>query len=340
MISSVIQRVVAGSDLGADETHAAFSAIMDAKATPAQIGGLLVALRMKGERVEEIAGAARAMRERVVPVRAESTPLLDTCGTGGDSSGTFNISTAVAIVAAGTGLVHVAKHGNRSISSRCGSADLLEEIGIRIDLSPEQVAEAIDELGIGFIFAPAHHPAMKHAMGPRRELGMRTIFNLLGPLTNPAGATRQMMGVFDAALVEPLAHVLHALGAERAIVVSGEGGLDEAGLDGMNTIAFVDEAGAPRRIDLSAESLGLKPAPIEALRGGDAAENALILRKILEGEQGAPRDAVLLNCALALFAGGAVEEVDEGVRIAAESIDSGAAAKKLEECVAFCERLS
>ncbi|MAE69876.1 MAG: anthranilate phosphoribosyltransferase, partial [Gemmatimonadetes bacterium] len=197
MISSAIGRVVAGEDLSVEETHAAFSAIMDAKATPAQIGGFLVALRMKGERVQEIAGAARAMRERVVPVHAESTPLLDTCGTGGDASGTFNISTAVAIVAAGTGLVHVAKHGNRSISSRCGSADLLEELGIRVDLSPGQVAASIDQIGIGFIFAPAHHPAMKHAMGPRRELGLRTIFNLLGPLTNPAGATRQMVGVFD-----------------------------------------------------------------------------------------------------------------------------------------------
>ncbi len=336
MIGTAIARLLERRDLSVAESHGALSEIMEGRATDAQIGAFLAALRMKGETVDEIVGAARAMRERVVPVQVASTPLLDTCGTGGDGAGTFNISTTVAFVAAAAG-ARVAKHGNRSISSRCGSADVLEALGVRVDLRPEQIAAAIEEVGIGFIFAPAHHPAMKHAMGPRRELGVRTIFNLLGPLTNPAGATRQIMGVFDADLVEPLARVLRDLGAERALVVSGAGGLDEAGLSGANRVALVEQ-GALRSIEIGAAELGLDEAPPEALRGGDAERNATILRAVLSGEPGAAREVVLLNGGLALVAAGLVDDAAEGVRGAARAIDSGEALAVLERYVEYCGR--
>lgn len=333
-LGPTIERLSDGQNLSAAESRALLATIMDGEASPAQIGGILTALRAKGETVEEIVGAAQAMRERFLAVHPRRRPLLDTCGTGGDGTGTFNISTTVAFVAAGAG-VAVAKHGNRSISSRCGSADVLEALGARVDVDAEKAAAAVDTVGIGFLFAPAHHPAMRHAMGPRRELGMRTIFNLLGPLTNPAGATRQLLGVYSARWVEPLARVLAALGSERAVVVCGARGLDEAGLEGENQLALLADGRVELR-RLSAADLGLRCAPHAALRGGDAEENAGILRAVLAGEQGARRDAVLLNAGLALLAAGEVE-LPAGVQRAAEALDSGKALAVLEHFIAFTQ---
>jgi anthranilate phosphoribosyltransferase len=333
MIQEWIGRLIEGGDLSQEESHRALGQIMDGAATDAQIAGFLVALRIKGESVPEVVGAARAMRARAVKVSLPAGPLLDTCGTGGDGSGTFNISTAVAFVAAAAG-VRVAKHGNRSISSQCGSADVLEELGARVDLAPEEIGGVVSRCGIGFIFAPAHHPAMRHAMGPRRELGVRTLFNLLGPLSNPAGATRQLLGVFAARWVEPLADVLRELGAERAVVVSGSGGLDEAGLEGMNRVALLRD-GRVERADFLAADLGFAAAPVEALRGGDASENARIIRAIMAAEeQGPRRDVVLLNAALALLAAGAVGDLKEGTAVARRTIDSGAALDALRRFLA------
>ncbi len=334
MIRGFIERLIEGGDLSREESRAALGQIMDGGATDAQIAGFLVAMRAKGESVAEVAGAAQAMRERAVAVPVGGGPLLDTCGTGGDGSGTFNISTAVAFVAAAAG-ARVAKHGNRSISSKSGSADVLEALGARVDLAPEAIGEAIERCGIGFIFAPAHHPAMRHAMGPRRELGVRTLFNLLGPLSNPAGATRQLLGVFAAHWVEPVALVLKELGAERALVVSGEGGLDEAGLAGVNRVAMLCD-GRVERGDFAAPDLGLDPAPLTALRGGDAEENARIIRAILAAEERGPRrDVVVLNAGLALWAAGIVETLGAGVKVAQQALDSGAAADVLGRFVAF-----
>jgi anthranilate synthase/phosphoribosyltransferase len=342
-IRGAVGRVVAGQDLSEAQAEAVMGQIMAGEATPAQIGAFLAALRMKGETVEEITGCARAMRRSAIPVRPRRQDLVDTCGTGGDETGTFNISTTTAFVVAGAGL-GVAKHGNRSVSSRCGSADLLEALGVNLELSPEQVAQCIDEVGIGFLFAPRLHPAMKYAIGPRREMGVRTIFNILGPLTNPALAQRQLMGVYDPGLTNVLAQVLGGLGAQAALVVHGADGLDELSTTGMNRLSYLQEgmdgeAAAVKDFHLDPAELGLPRARLEDLRGGTAEENVEITRAVLSGEEGAHRDVVLLNTAAALLVGGRAEDLKEGLELAAEAIDSGAALGKVEALVALSQEL-
>jgi len=332
-IREAIARLVERQDLTAREAEEVMGQVMRGEATPAQIGGFLIALRMKGETVEEIAGFARAMRRHALPVPTRWAPLVDTCGTGGDRSGTFNISTTAAFVVAGAGLP-VAKHGNRSVSSHCGSADVLEALGVNLDLSPEAVALCVDEIGIGFLFAPRFHPAMKHAIGPRREMGVRTVFNVLGPLTNPAGAQVQVLGVYDPALTKILAGVLGSLGCRAAFVVHGADGLDELSTTGPNRVAQLHN-GSIRSYVLDPTDVGLPRVSISALRGGSAAENAAIVRSILQGEPGPRRDVVLLNAAAALVAGGCAADMREGLHLAARSIDSGAALDKLEALIAF-----
>jgi len=327
--------------LQADEAEAVMNQIMVGGATEAQIGAYLMALRMKGETQDEILGSARAMRANAeqVPTSFEGTNLLDTCGTGGDKSGTFNISTTVAFVAAGAGLI-VAKHGNRAASSKCGSADVLGELGVNLDLLPEQVGRCIDAVGIGFLFAAKLHPAMKHAIGVRRQIAVRTIFNILGPLTNPAGARRQLVGVFASDLTPMLAHVLGELGAVSALVVNGYGGLDELTTTGPNQISqFAD--GTVTTYELMPEALGFSGATIHDLLGGDAPTNAAILRGILSGTiHDAKRDVVVLNAAAALLAGGMVGDLASGVTQAAAVIDSGAAVAKLDALIAFSQKLA
>ncbi len=337
MLNAHIARLVDGDDLTAEEAEAAMTVIMRGEATPAQIGGYLVALRMKGESVNEIVGSARAMRAHANPMPQiiNGSPLLDTAGTGGDGAHSFNISTAAAFVVAGSGQI-VAKHGNRAASSACGSADVLEELGIAIDLSPDQVAACIHHVGMGFLFAPRFHPAMKHAIGPRRQLGQRTIFNLLGPLTNPAGATHQLIGVYDPQLTTPFAEVLAALGGEAALVVHGHGGLDELTTSGPNKVSHLRQ-GRVKTLTLEPAELGLRPASPDDLRGGDRRRNARILRDLLSGEDtSARRDVVLLNAAAAL----ATEDGDvrSALSIARESIESGSALEKLEQLKAYSQR--
>jgi anthranilate phosphoribosyltransferase len=336
MIEQAIRQLVDGNDLSAEETHAAMMQVMGGDAGPAQIAAFAVALRMKGETPDEIAGCARAMRAHVTPATPSRDGLVDTCGTGGDGSDTFNISTSAALVAAAAG-APVAKHGNRAMSSRCGSADVLEALGVRIDLSPQDIADCIDEVGFGFMFAQAHHPAMRHVAPVRRELGIRTVFNLLGPLTNPAGARRQVLGVYDAALVEPIASVLVKLGAEHALVVHGAGGLDELTPTGENLVAEVrGEAVRVFTIDPHEIGTGAVPATPDELRvGGDPARNAAIIRTVFDGERGPRRDAVILNAAAALLVAGLVDDLEGGIERSVEAIDSGAAARTLERLVEF-----
>lgn len=321
--------------LQVEEAEAVMNQIMAGQATDAQIGAYLMGLRMKGETQDEITGSARAMRANahLVPTRYNGD-LLDTCGTGGDRSGTFNISTTVAFVAAGAG-VPVAKHGNRAASSKCGSADVLAALGVNLDLTPEQVGRCIDEIGIGFLFALKLHPAMKNVIGPRREIAVRTIFNILGPLTNPAGAQRQLMGVFAPDLTDTLAHVLGALGAKSALVVSGYGGLDELTTTGPNRVSHYHD-GTVTTYELDPSLLGFAGAHISSLLGGDAATNAAILRGVLDGTVDGPkRDVVLLNAAAALLAAGAADSLAAGVEMACDSLDSGAALAKLEALIEF-----
>ncbi len=322
-----------------DEAEAVLDQVMTGNATQAQIGAYLMGLRMKGESLDEIIGSARAMRRNAhhVPVKVDPAQLLDTCGTGGDRSGTFNISTTVAFVAAGAG-IRVAKHGNRAASSKCGSADVLAELGVNLDLTPEQVGQCIDEVGIGFLFAARLHPAMKHAVGPRREIGVRTIFNILGPLTNPAGARRQLMGVFAADLTPFLAHVLGELGAVSALVVSGYGGLDELTTTGPNQVSHLRN-GTVETYELIPEDLGFAGAHISELLGGDAPLNAAILRGVLDGTiRDAKRDVVVLNAAAALLAADRVSSLAEGVRLAGDVIDSGAALAKLDALIQYTQQ--
>jgi anthranilate phosphoribosyltransferase len=296
---------------------------------------------MKGETPEEIAGCARAMRAHLTPAHPSREGLVDTCGTGGDGGNTFNISTAAALVAAAAG-APVAKHGNRAMSSKCGSADVLEALGVRIDLTPEAIAECVDTVGFGFMFAQAHHPAMRHVAPIRRELGVRTAFNLLGPLTNPAGARRQLMGVYSEALVEPMAHVLVQLGAEHSMVVHGFGGLDELTPTGENVVAEVRD-GDVRMYTLDPRPLcgGPVPASPEDLRvGGDPAQNAAIILTVFDGERGPRRDAVILNAAATLLVAGLVADLGAGIERAVEAIDSGAATAKVDELVAATQRLA
>jgi anthranilate synthase/phosphoribosyltransferase len=339
-IKTAINKIMGGESLNIDEAEEVMSQIMAGEATPAQIGSYLTALRMKGETVEEITGSARAMRSLAAPVRPNTTPaeLVDTCGTGGDSAGTFNISTTAAFVVAGTGQ-KVAKHGNRSVSSKSGSADVLAALGVNLELTPPQVAQAIDEVGIGFLFAPKLHPAMKHAIGPRRELGVRTIFNVLGPLTNPAGAQAQIIGVYDERLTEPLAQVLGELGSRGAFVVHGHGGVDELTTTGPNRVSRLQN-GQVITDTLDPLDLGFARANAADLDGGTAEENAEITRNILAGgENGPRRDVVVLNAAAALVACGKATDLRAGINLANQSLDSGAALAVLNKFVEFTQKV-
>jgi anthranilate phosphoribosyltransferase len=333
MIQDALAQLLDGKDLSRDDSRRVMDSIMSGDATPAQIGGFLVALRLKGETADEIAGAAEAMRAHVIPVRPQRDDLVDTAGTGGDGGKTFNISTAAALVAAAAG-AGVAKHGNRSVSSLSGSADVLEELGFRLELSPEQIAQSIDELGFGFMFAPTHHPAMRHAGPVRTQLAARTVFNVLGPLTNPAGARAQVVGVYSPELVPVIADVLARLGARRAYVVHGDGGIDELSPTGPNLVCEVVD-GDVRQREIDPQELGIVRCDPDELRGGTATENALRIREVFEGAEGGRRSAVLLNAAGAIAAGGRAVDLREGIEVAREALDSGAAASRFEELAAF-----
>jgi anthranilate phosphoribosyltransferase len=349
IITEALRALVDRRDLTRIEAAAAMEAIMSGAATGAQIGAFLTALRMKGETVEELIGFAQVMRQKVVRIRARGDEvaglsgtdremLIDTCGTGGDATGTFNVSTATAFVVAGAGL-RVAKHGNRSVSSLCGSADVVETLGINLDLPPDKVARCIEEVGIGFLYAPLLHTAMKHVMPARREMGVRTVFNMLGPLTNPAAANAQIIGVYAASLTEPLARVLAELGTVRAFVVHGADNLDEISNTGESRVSEVRE-GAVRTYTVRPEDFGMPRASIKDLAGGDREQNADIIRAVLDGEAGPRRDIVLMNASAALVAGGRARDLKEGVAVAAQSIDSRAARGKLDALIALSRRLS
>ena len=333
IVGPAIQLLLDGHHLSREDAHELMGSIMDGEATPAQIAGFLVALRTKGETADEIAGFAEAMREHVVPVTPQRSPVVDVVGTGGDGANTFNISTAAALVAAAAGAA-VAKHGNRAASSAAGSADVLEELGIDLEQPPERIALSIDELGFGFMFARAHHPAMRFVAPVRQEIGIRTVFNVLGPLANPAGACDGVFGVYSAELAPTYAEALAELGARRAFVVHGHGGLDELSPFGPSLVFEIAD-GDVREWELDPRDLGLEPADPDALRGGSAAENAGIIRTVLAGEQGARRDAVLLNAAAGLVAAGLADDLVEGLALGAETIDSGAAASRLAALVTF-----
>jgi anthranilate phosphoribosyltransferase len=333
MIAAAIGKLVEQQHLTEDEAAQAMRQIMEGGATPAQIAAFLIALRIKGETIEEITGCARVMREKATPIRAPFPNVVDTCGTGGDGAQTFNISTTAAFVVAGAG-VPVAKHGNRSVSSRCGSADLLQALGVTIELSPEMAEKCLAEVGITFLFAPLFHSAMKFAIGPRREIGVRTIFNILGPLTNPAAARHQLLGVYRQELTAPMARVLGNLGAIRAFVVHGTDGLDEITTAGETHITVLD-ADKITAIVISPEQFGLRRVPKGALAGGDAAQNAAITMAVLQGNPGPHRDVVLLNAAAALAVSGVVPDLHAGLQLAAQSIDSGAALEKLRRLQQF-----
>jgi anthranilate phosphoribosyltransferase len=332
---AIIAKVATGATLSRHEASAAFDRMMSGEATPSQMGGLLMALRVRGETVDEITGAVNAMRSKMLRVTAPAD-AIDIVGTGGDGSGSLNVSTCASFIVAGCG-VPVAKHGNRALSSRAGAADTLAALGVRIDLTPEQVGDCIREAGIGFMFAPAHHPAMKNVGPTRVELATRTIFNLLGPLSNPAGVKRQMVGVFSRQWVEPLAQVLKNLGSEAVWVVHGSDGLDEITLSGPTAVAAL-ENGNIRSFEIAPEQAGLKRQPAEALKGGEAAENAAALRAVLEGKPGAFRDCALLNASAALIVAGRAKDLAEGVAIAAKAIDSGAALDRLTRLIATSNR--
>lgn len=331
MIKEAIEKAVKKTDLREAEMMAAMEEIMEGIATPAQIAALITALRMKGETVEEVTGAARIMRQKASRVNACATTIVDTCGTGGDSLGTFNISTTTAFVVAAAGIV-VAKHGNRAVSSGCGSADVLEALGVNIGVGQEIVEECIQQIGIGFLFAPKLHGAMKYAIGPRREIGIRTIFNMLGPLTNPAGATAQLLGVYDPKLTEMFADVLKNMGTKRAFVVHGLDGLDEVTITGETRVAELKD-GIVRTYNINPMDYFGRTDPLSAIRGGDPTVNAQITRDVLSGENGACRNVVLINAALAIVAGEKAQNLKDGIKVAAECIDSGAAVKKLQSLI-------
>jgi anthranilate phosphoribosyltransferase len=335
VIQGTIARLLDGHDLTREEACESMRTIMRGEATQAQIAGFLVALRAKGETADEIAGCAEAMREHVLRVNPKRRDLVDIVGTGGDGANTYNISTAAALVAAGAGAA-IAKHGNRAASSASGAADVLEALGFRLELPPERIERSIDELGFGFLFAQAHHPAMKHAAPVRRELATRTVFNVLGPLTNPAGARALMLGVYSPALTRTLAEALVRLGAERAYVVHGAGGIDELSPCGPNLVCEV-ENGTVREYELDPLDLGVERCAPDELRGGDPASNASALRAVLSGQDGGHRSAVILNAAGGIAAAGHAENLREGIVRARESIDSGAAAARLHELVEFSQ---
>ncbi|HUF17940.1 MAG TPA: anthranilate phosphoribosyltransferase [Thermoanaerobaculia bacterium] len=331
MIEESLKKLIDGENLSREEMHGIFAEMMEGGVSDTQKSALLVALRMKGETAEEITGAAMAMRERVVSLNLDSSGLIDTCGTGGDGCATFNISTVAAIVAAGAG-ARVAKHGNRAVSSSCGSADVLAALGVNIDLNADEIVEVLNRIGISFLFAPRLHPAMRAVSDVRKALGVRTIFNLLGPLTNPALARRQIVGVYEPNLVRIVAEVLLALGAERAMVVHSRDGMDEISISAPTDVCEVVE-GELRSYEVSPESLGLQRYSMETILGGDAAANAAIAKAILRGGEGAMRDVVLANAGAALYVSGSATSLREGVVLAKQSIDSGEALKKLKELI-------
>jgi anthranilate phosphoribosyltransferase len=333
VIQEAIARLLERQDLARDEACGVMDEIMRGEATAVQIGGFLVALRAKGETVAEIAGCAEAMRDHVLPVRPERTDLVDTAGTGGDGARTLNISTAAGIVAAAAGAA-VAKHGNRAVSSASGSADVIEALGFRLDQPPERIARSIDLYGFGFMFAPVHHPAMRHAAPVRRELGTRTVFNLLGPLTNPAGARAQVLGVYSSQLARTMAEVLAMLGTTRAFVVHGAGGVDELSPAGPNLVyEIVGEE--LKELTVDPAELGIHPCKPDELRGGSPTENAEKIRRVLAGENGAQSDAILLNAGATLAAGGVADDLADGLELARHALASGAAAERLEQVAAF-----
>jgi anthranilate phosphoribosyltransferase len=331
MIRESIAKVVEGVNLSESEMTSTMNEIMEGGATEAQIGSFMTALRMKGETVDEVTGAARSMRQKATRIDARAQVIVDTCGTGGDGMNTFNISTTAAFVVAAAGIT-VAKHGNRAVSSACGSADVLEALGVNISAGVEIVEECVQQLGIGFLFAPKLHGAMKYAIGPRREIGIRTIFNMLGPLTNPAGANAQLIGVYDAKLTEMFAGVLKNLGARRAFVVHGSDGLDEATVTGPTRVSQLKD-GLISTYNIDPMDFFGRTFSLEDIAGGDASANARITRDVLTGKEGACRSIVLLNAALAIIAGEKAGTIPEGLAVAADCIDSGKAAKKLQELI-------
>jgi anthranilate phosphoribosyltransferase len=333
VIAELMVRVLDGHDLTREQAREAMHEIMAGDATNAQIAGFLVALRAKGETSDEIAGCAEAMRDHVLPVQPSRDDLVDTAGTGGDGKSTLNISTAAALLAAAAG-AGVAKHGNRAASSQTGSADVLEALGFQLDLPPERIAQSIDDLGFGFMFAQAHHPAMKHAAPVRRELGTRTVFNVLGPLTNPARARAQVVGVYSPSLVRPVAEALAQLGARRAFVVHGAGGIDELSPVGPSDVCEVVDGGVRERV-VDPDELGIERCTVDDLAGGTPAENAAAIRRVFAGERGGAREAILLNAAGAIAAGGHADDLREGIELARAALDSGAATQRLDELVEF-----
>lgn len=332
-VSHALELLARGQDLDRDLAAEVLELVMEGQVGEIQAAAFLMGLRAKGETAEEIVGLADTMRRLAEPVEvAGDAPLLDTCGTGGDRLGTFNISTTAAFVVAGGG-VRVAKHGNRGATSRSGSADLLEALGVSIDLPPDAVARCIEDVGIGFMFAPLHHKAMRYLVPVRRELGIRTVFNVLGPLTNPAGAQRQLIGVSAAEYVEVLAHALAGMGCERALVVHGQEGLDELSVTGPSTVVEVDGDHVSAPFTIGPQTFGLPASPLAEIAGGDPAENAVICRRVLDGEEGACRDVVLLNAAAALYVGGGAASLEEGLAVARDTIDSGRAREKMEALI-------
>lgn len=334
MIQEAISRLIEGESLTTDEAAQVMNEIMEGEVTPAQFGAFVTALRLKGETVEEIAGFVKTMRTKAIPVLTKE-PVVDVVGTGGDGMNTFNISTAAAFVVAGTGQ-KVAKHGNRAASSKCGAADVLEALGVKFDLGPEEVQKCVEEVGIGFMFAPAFHPAMKYAGPPRREIGIRTVFNIIGPLTNPAGAKTYLLGVADTSLVEKLALVLQSLDCDHALVVHGEDGLDEITVTGKSHVCELKD-GKINTYTIEPGDFGLVKAGLNDLKGGDAAENAALLKDILGGKKGPQRDIVVLNAAAALVASNKAKSIEEGIKMAIDSIDKGQAMDKLKRLVDFSQ---
>lgn len=329
-IKDGIEKIIKHQNLNEQEMTECMREIMEGKATPAQIASFITALRMKGETVDEITGAANVMREKCIKIKSESSVVLDTCGTGGDSAGTVNISTISAFVVAGAGIA-VAKHGNRSVSSKCGSADVLKELKVNIETKPEVAERCLNEIGITFIFAPLFHPAMKHAIGPRREIGIRTIFNILGPLTNPAGAKYQLLGVYDPSLTDILAHVLQRFGSKHAMVVHGDG-LDEITITGTTKVSELKDGKVLNYI-IDPEKFGLRKYPLSSIKGGEPTENAKTMLNVLKGEDGPVTDATLLNAGAAIMIAGVAENIKEGIERAKESIKSGKALEKLNKLI-------
>ncbi|MDP6142189.1 MAG: anthranilate phosphoribosyltransferase [Dehalococcoidales bacterium] len=337
MIKEAIKTLVSGKSLTEEQAALVMEEIMRGEATSAQFGAFVTALRLKGETVDEIIGMARTMRAKATPV-ITNKPVVDTCGTGGDGLYTFNISTVAAFVAAGAGLT-VAKHGNRAMSSHCGSADVLEALGVKIDLNAEQVKNCLEEVGVGFMFAPVFHPAMKYAAVPRREIGIRTVFNIIGPLINPAGANAQVLGVSEELLVEKLALVLRGLGCHHALVVHGEDGLDEITITAKTRVAELKEDSIENYF-ISPEDFGLSRGELDDLKGSSVSENAILLRKILDGAPGPKRDVVIMNASAVLLAGDRVKTIEQGIVLAEKVIDSGKALEKLEKLSEFSQSLA